>query len=288
MLSTNPETVEAASPAAHPQPNFRGRWWLRIALFVLHIVIVLGAGVLFIPDQHAFEFGYSYGFVLLCSSIFLWCLLFLAQTRRGIFVFCGLILGQAGLVVLVGLQFQATDRVLQSFWEELTVKRAEWTKKMEPYRMDALFDMASGRRELSFTELQELQSRARDGRTKLGELKSDTERFTADEERRLAAVDSRAARDFRLGVESSRQVSDEQIKLIQVGLTESEQLVLFLIDRYGQYAQTSKGLKFKKDEDSQYFRNQLNAIASSQERLASINHRVELEYERLRQPVESR
>lgn len=288
MLSTNPETVEAASPAAPPQANFRGWWWLRIVLFVLHNVIVLGSGVLFIPDQHAFEFGYSYGSVLLCSSIFLWCLLFLAQTRRGIFVFCGLILGQAGLVVLVGMQFQATDRVLQSFGEELTVKRAEWAKKMESYRMDALFDMTSGRRELSFTELQELQTRARDGRTKLGELKSDAERFTADAERRLAAVDSRAGRDFRRGVESSRQVSDEQFKLIQESLTESEQLVVFLIDRYGQYAQTSKGLKFKKDKDAQYFSNQLNAIASSQERIASINHRVELEYERLRQPVESR
>jgi len=283
MLSTNPESVEAASLAAPPQPNFRGRWWLRIALFVLHIIILLGAGILFVPDQHAFEFGYTYGDVLIFCSIFLWCLLFLAQTRRGIFVFCGLILGQAGLVVMLGLQFQATDRVLQSFGEELTVKRSEWAKKMEPYRMDALFDMTSGRRELSFTELQELRSRARSGGTKLSELKSDIERSTADQERRLAAVDSRAARNFRLGVESSRQVSDEQMKLLQQSLTESEQLVVFLIDRYGQYAQTSKGLKFKKDEDAQNFNNQLNAIASSQERLASINHRVELEYEKLPQ-----
>jgi hypothetical protein len=275
MLSTNPESEEAASPAAPLQPNFRGRWWLRIALFVLHIAILLGAGVLFVPDQHAFEFGYSYGAVLFFSSIFLWFMLLVAQTRRGIFIFCGLILGQAGLVVLVGLQFQATDRVLQSFEEELTVKRAEWAKTMEPYRMDALFDMTSGRRELSYAELQELQRRAREGGTKLGELKSYMERSTADHERRLAAVDSRAARNFRLGVESSRQVSDEQMKLLQESRTESEQLVVFLIDRYGQYAQTSKGLKFKKDEDARYFSNQLNAIASSQERLASINHRVE-------------
>jgi len=286
MLSANPETVEAASPATPPQPNFRGRWWIRIALFVLHIAIVLGAGVLFTPDQYAFQFGYLYGSVLLYSSIFLWCLLFFAQTRRGIFVFCGLVLVQAGLVVLVGLQFQATDRVLQSFDGELAAKRAEWAKKMEPYRMDALFDMTSGKRELSITELQELHSRARHGRTKLGELKSDIERFTADEERRLAAVNSWAAHDFRLGAENSRQVTDEQMKLLQDFLTESEQLVVFLIDRYGQYAQTSKGLKFKKAEDAQYFSNQSKAIASSQERLASINHRVEQEYERLRQPVD--
>jgi hypothetical protein len=280
MLPTNPESIEAASPAASPQPNFRGRWWLRVVLLVLHIALVLGAAVSFIPGQDAFQFGYTYGSVVLCSCIFLWCVLFFAQTRRGMFAFCGLVLGQAGLVVLVGLHFQATDRVLQSFGEQLTAKRAEWTKKMEPYRMDSLFDMTSGKRELSFTELQELQSRARGGRAKLAELKSDIERFTADEERRLAAVDSRAARDFRHGVESSQQVSDEQMKLMQDCLTESEQLVVFLIDRYGQYVQTSKGLKFKKDEDGQYFTSQLNAITRSQERLASINHRVEQDYGR--------
>ena len=183
-------------------------------------------------------------------------------------------MGQAGSVALVVLHLRAEDRVLQSFAEELTVKRAEWATKMEPYRMAALFDMTSGKRELSLTELQELQTRARDGRAKLGELKSDTERFTADEERRLAAVSSRAAHDFRLGVESSRQVSDEQMKLIQDCLTKSEQLVVFLIDRYGQNSQTPEGLKFKKAEDAQYFSDRLNAIASSQERLASIRHRV--------------
>lgn len=287
MLSTKPETVETANLSAPHQPNVRGRWIMRIVLLILHIVVVLGAASL-TPDGYYFQLGeYTFG-VVIFGSVLLWLLLFLAKTRRGIVLFCGLVLGQAGFVALVGLHLRAEDRALQSFGEELTVKRAECAKKMEPYRMDALFDMTSGRRKLSFMELQELQSRARDGRTKLGELKSDAERFTAGEERRLAAVDSRAGRDFRLGVESSRQVSDEQFKLIQESLTESEQLVVFLIDRYGQYAETSKGLKFKTDKDAQYFSNQLNTIASSQERLASINHRVELEYERLRQPVESR
>lgn len=280
MLPITPESMEAPSPAGSPHPNFRVRWWLRVVLFVLHIALVLGAAVSFIPGQDAFMFGYTYGSVLLCSFIFLWFVLFFVQTRRGMFTFCGLVLGQAGLVVLVGLHFQTTDRVLQSFGEQVTAKRAEWTKKMEPYRMDSLFDMTSGKRELSFTELQELQSRASGGRAKLTELKSDIERLMADEERRLAAVDSRAARDFRHGVESSQQVCDEQMKLMQDGFTESEQLVVFLIDRYGQYVQTSKGLKFKKDEDGQYFTNQLNAIAKSQERLASINHRVEQDYGR--------
>jgi len=240
----NLETVEAASPATPPQPNFRGRWWIRIALFVVHIVIVLGALFFFLPAQYAYQFGYSYGSILIFGSIFLWGLLFVAQTRRGIFVFCGLVLAQAALFVLVGLQFQASDRAWQSLRPELekdvTAKRAEWAKMAEPYRMDALFDMTSGRRELSLTELQELQRRARDGRKKFGELRSDMERFTADQERRIAAVDSQAAREFRLGVESTRQVSDEQMKLIQDSLTEREQLVVFLIDRYGRMLRHQK------------------------------------------------
>src|SRR5215469_13827219 len=267
----NLETVEAANPNTPPQPNVRVRWWLRVALFVVHIVIVLGASFFFTPAQYAFQVGYSYGQILLYSSIVLWGLLFCAQTRRGIFVFCGLVLIQAGFVALVGLQFQATDRVLQSFGEELTVKRAEGTKKMEQYRIDALFDMTSGKRELSFTELQELQSRARDGRTKLGELKSELDRLMDDEERRIAAVNSTEAHNFRLGVESSRQVSDEEMKLMQDYFTDSEQLAGFLIDRHGQYAQTSRGLKFTKDEDVEYFNNQLNAIARLQKQLASNN-----------------
>ena len=154
--------------------------------------------------------------------------------------------------------------------------------------MDALFDMISGKRPLSLTELQELQNRARDGRVKLSELKSDMERLAADEERQLKAVDSGSARDFRRGVESSRNVSDEQMKLIKDIFTESEQLAAFLIDRYGEYAQTSEGLRFKKDEDAQYFANQRNTIVSAQKRLAAINHRVEQEYERLQQPVPCR
>jgi hypothetical protein len=282
MQSPNPEITEEGAFGAPVQSTFRVPWWIRIALFILHIVTVFGAASL-TPEGYFFELGEYTGTLLIFGSIPLWWLLFSAKTRRGIFLFCVFVLAQAGMVALVGLHFRAEDRMLQPIVAEISAKRREWVGAMEPFRMDALFEMTSGKRELSLTELQELQSRARDGGTKLGELKSDIERFTADQERRLAAVDSRAARDFHLGVESSRQVSDEQMKLLQESLTKSEQLVVFLIDRYGQYAQTSKGLKFKKYEDALDFNNQLNAIASSQERLASINHRVELEYEKLPQ-----
>jgi len=269
MLSTNPETVEAASPGTPAQPNFRGRWWIRIALFVLHIA-VLGAGFLFTPAQYAFDFGYSYGSVLVLSSIFLWCLLIVAQTRRGIFVFCGLVLVQAGLVALVGLQFRAEDRVLQSIGEGITIKRSEWASQLQQFRMDPLSEMTLGKRKLSITQLQELKVRARDGKAQVDIVEADVIRSRAEMERRISAVSARAADNFRRGVESSRPLYAKEMELTRDYFTECEQLAGFLIDREGQYSQTPKGLRFKKAEDVQRFNDQINAIALLQKQLASL------------------
>jgi hypothetical protein len=268
MQSADPEIVMAGDLHAAPQPNFQGRWWIRFALLVLHIVIV-GAATSLIPGEHAFEFGASTGPVLLIiCSIFLWVLLFCAQTRRGILLFCSLLLIQAGCIALVGLNFRAEDRVLRQVVEELDVKKREWASRMEPFRMDALFEITSGKRQLSTRQLQEFQTRAQEGRAKVDELGADIIRLTADAERRIAAVSSRSARNFRLGVESTRPVVEEQQRLMKDYFTENEQLAGFLIDRYGEYAQTSQGLKFKRNEDAQYFDNRLKAIARLQEQFA--------------------
>jgi hypothetical protein len=267
MQSSDPEIVAAGDSPAAPQPNFQGRWWIRVALLVLHIAIV-GAATSLTPGEHAFEFGASTGPVLLISSIFLWVLLFAATTRRGIFLFCILALVQAGFMALVGLHFQAEDRVLRPIMEEFAAKRYEWASQMEPFRMDALFEMTSGKRQLSTRQLQELQSRAQDGKAKVGELEADLLRSTADAERRIAAVSSREARNFRLGVESTRPVVEQQLRLMKDYFTETGQLAGFLIDRYGEYAQTSQGLKFNRPEDAQSLNNRLNSIAHLQEQVA--------------------
>jgi len=267
MQSSDPEIMMAGDFLAAPQPNLQGRWWIRVALLVLHVAIV-GAATSLTPGEHALEFGASTGPVLLISSIFLWVLLFCARTRRGILLFCSLLLIQAGCIALVGLNFRAEDRVLRQIMEELDLKKREWASQMEPFRMDALFEMTSGKRQLSTRQLQELQRRAQDGKTKVGDLEADMLRSTADAGRRLAAVSSRAARNFRLGVESTRPVVEEQLRLLKDYFTESEQLAGFLIDRYGEYAQTSQGLKFNRNEDAQSFNNRLNSIARLQEQFA--------------------
>jgi hypothetical protein len=272
MLSTNPETVEAANPATPPQPNFRVRWWLRTALFTLQIAILLVAGLSCVPDQHAFQFGYSYGFVLICSSIFLWCLLVFTQTRRGIFVFCGLVLVQAGLVVLVGLQSQARDRALDPILEEFTKKQYELASQLGQFRLDPLFEMTSGKRQLSITQLQELRVRARDGQAQVDIVKADMIRSRADFEHRVSAVSAREARNFRLGYETSAPVFDKAMDELKAYFTECEELLAFLIDRQGQYSQTPDGLKFKRAEDAQFFNNHARAIALLGKEIAALEH----------------
>ena len=54
----------------------------------------------------------------------------------------------------------------------------------------------------------------------------------------------------------------------------SEQLVGFLIDRHGQYSQTTEGLRFRKAEDVQSFNDQIKAISLLQKQIASVEHRL--------------
>src|SRR6266446_4531735 len=145
--------------AVAPAPDFRGRWWIRIALFMLHIAILVAAMSL-TPPGYFFELGAFTGSILLFSSILLWWLLCSAKTRRGILLYCILALVQAGFMALVGLHFQAEDTALRPILSEFAMKRIEWASQMEQFRMDTLFEMTSGKRQLSVEELRELQTRA--------------------------------------------------------------------------------------------------------------------------------
>jgi hypothetical protein len=273
MQPLDPEIAVEGALAGAPGPNVRVSWWTRIVLFILHIVAVFGAASL-TPEGHFFELGEYTGALLIFGSITLWWFLFSSKTRRGIFLSCVFVVAQAGTVALVGLHFRAEDRMLKPIGDELSAKRREWVAEMEPFRMDALFEMTSGKRELSLTELQELQNRAKNGQIKLGEVESDMVRTRADAERRIATVNSRAAHNFHLGVESTRQLYDEEIKTTRDYLAYSEQLAGFLFNRRGQYAQTSRGPIFKKAEDQQSFDDQLHSIAILQDHLSSLSHRI--------------
>src|SRR5262249_55451074 len=147
-------------------PTLWTKLGIRVALFVLHIVVLVAAMSL-TPSGYFFQLGHYTGTILLLSSILLWGLLFSSKTGRGILLYCILALVQAGAMALVGLHFQDEDRVLQSVMSELAAKQTQWASQMEPLRMDPLFEMTSGKRQLTVEELRELQIRSRAAKQKL-------------------------------------------------------------------------------------------------------------------------
>jgi hypothetical protein len=273
MLPTNPEQVNAADPTTVPVPDFRRHWVERITLLILHIVALIAAGSL-TPAGYYFRLGEYTGSLVIIGCFILWWLLFAAKTRRGIALFCSLALGQAGFVALVGLHLQAEDRTGKSIGEEVAAKRLEWASQLNLSRMDPLFEMTSGKRNLNITELRELKIRARDGEAQVDLVGSDVIRSRADMERRLSAVSARAAQDFRLGVERNKQPYEQEMRLVKEYFTECENLVVFLIDRKGQYSQTSKGLRFNRAEDVQLFNDRIDAITLLRKQLASFQHQL--------------
>jgi uncharacterized membrane protein len=273
MLPTNPEQVNAADPTTVPVPDFRRHWVERITLLILHIVALIAAGSL-TPAGYYFRLGEYTGSLVIIGCFILWWLLFAAKTRRGIALFCSLALGQAGFVALVGLHWQAEDRTSKSMGEEIAAKRLEWASQLNLPRMDPLFEITSGRRNLNIEELQELKIRARDGEAQVDLIESDVIQSRADMERRLSAVSAGAARDFRLGVESNKQLYDQEMRLVKEYFTECENLVAFLIDRQGQYSQTSQGLRFNKAGDVQLFNGKIDVIALLRKQLASLQHQL--------------
>ena len=253
-----------------PHRNLRGR---RFALFGLHIATLVAAMSL-TPAGYFFQLGEYTGYILLFGCPALWLLLFSAQERWGIILFCILALGQTSFVGLVALQLRSEDRVLQSVIQEQARMRDDWASQMQQFRMDSLFEMTSGKRQLSITELRELQIRARSGKEKLAQLHSDLVRTIADMERRIAATSSEEADNFRHGVETSQPITDEQMKHLQDYFTGIEQLTGFLIDRQGQYLQTSKGVVFKTEKDDRTFDEQVDAINKQRDAIARFDELI--------------
>jgi len=269
MLSTSSQTVEAADSATPPRQNSRVRWFVRIGLFLVHIGSLAGAASL-TPGEYAFQFGFDAGSIVLVSTMFLWILLWAARTRGLLALFCALALAQVGCVALLGLHFQAEDRALRPMMEAFKTKRAEWTSRLERFQLDALFEMSSGKRQLSITDLQELRTQAQDGQAEVDQVKADVIRSRSDTERHISAVSPRAARSFRQGVETTGPLYEKEMDLLKEHYAECEQMLTFLIARQGQFSQTSEGLRFKKAEDAETFDQQIGTIERTQKELASV------------------
>jgi hypothetical protein len=251
-----------------------GGAWIRIVLVVLHVAM-LAAAIALTPAGYFFELGYYVGTVLLFGSIFLWFLLYSLNTRRGVLVFCALALTQAGLIAFIGMRFRTENRAVQKIMAEAIQQRKEWETQMRPFSMDPLFEMCSGKRQLSSEELQELHTRARAAETKLNDLESAEIHWVAEIEIRVAAVSPGAARDFRAGVDSSQPESNKIMKLTRDYFTEIEWLTEFLIQRQRRYRVTSQGLVFDRAEDAKAFNEKIDAVARLQEQLNECTRKAE-------------
>jgi hypothetical protein len=256
-----------------PFPDAWGRPWIRIVLLVLHIAM-LAAAIVLMPAGYFFELGYYVGTVLLFGSIFLWFFLYSLNTRRGVLVFPAVALAQTSLIAFIGIRFRTENKALQQIMTETIQQRKEWETQMRPFSMDPLFEMCSGKRQLSSEELQELHTRARAAGTKVNDLESAEIRWIAETESRLAAVSPGAARDFQRGVDSSQTESNKIMKVTRDYFIETEQLTGFLIERQRRYHATSEGLVFDRAEDTQAFNEEINTIARLQEQLNASNRRA--------------
>ena len=143
---------------------------------------------------------------------------------------------------------------------------------MGQFHVDPLFEMISGKRQLSVEQLRELQTQAQGGRANLTEVHSEVILSVDDAQRRIAGVSSVGARDFRAGFDSTR--FEEQVKLTQDYFAETDQLIEFLIDRQGQYSQTPSGLVFKRDVDAEAFNKQVDGINHLREQANSLLHSI--------------
>jgi hypothetical protein len=146
---------------------------------------------------------------------------------------------------------------------------------MEPFSMEPLFEMCSGKRPLTREELQQLRTRARAAETKVNEMESAQMRWIAETESRLTAVSPGAARDFQRGVESSQTESNKIMKVTRDYFAETEQLTGFLIERQRRYRATSEGPVFDRAEDTQAFNEKIDTIARPQDQLNASNRKAE-------------
>ncbi len=264
-------------PLDSPVVSFPDSWSrarIRIVLLVLHIA-VLAAAIALTPAGYFFELGYYVGSVLLFGSLLLWFLLYSVRTRRGILAFCALAVAQAGFIAFIAMRFRSENRAIELIMAEAMQRRKEWETQMRPFSMDPLFEMSSGKRQLSSEELHELLTRARAAETKANELESAAIRWIAETEIRLAAVSPGGARDFRAGVDSSQPESNKIMKLTRDYFTEIERLTEFLIERQRRYRVTSQGLVFDRAEDAKAFNEKIDAVARLQEQLNDCNRKAE-------------
>lgn len=198
-------------------------------------------------------------------------------------IFAGVAIAQLAFITFVGLHFRSEDKALQAVMADAVRLRQQDAAAIAPFAMDPLFEMCSGTRPLNLQELAELRSRAQRGRAKLQELDSVHKQWLEEMETRLRSVGPAVAREFREGVASTQNESDEMMRISQNFFIQAEQLASFLIDHQHQYHATSAGLVFNKSEDQQTFNHQIDSISQLQAQFQAYAQKAEQRFQQVQQ-----
>jgi hypothetical protein len=264
--SSWPANCSSDSAPAQLSSGAWGHWWVRALLFVFHLALLVEAASL-TPEDYFVRLGAAAGGLILIGTPFLWFLLWFARTRMLVLLFCGFVLGQTGITALVALTFRAEAEVMQQVSTEGAQRQKEAAAQIADLHLDRVFKMLKPENGLHPEDLPDLQARARFAQVKLRELQATHETWLKDAEKRIAAVNTRAAINFRRGVESSRERSEQIQKVTQDYYTGIDRLVTLLIDRQGSYRITSSGLMFNRGQDADMFNQILDSLKAMEERI---------------------
>jgi len=190
-------------------------------------------------------------------------------------LFCALAVAQSGFVLSVVLQFRQEDKLLRQIELETVQKRKEWAARMGKFAVDPLFQMCKGKRTLSDEEMQELGRRAKNAQEEMQSQLTEMIQWDDQAESRIGAVSPSGARQFRLGVQSTKSESNESVQLGQEYYSQIEKLIAFLIEQKGAYRVTREGLVFSRNKDVETFNDMNEKIVQAAKRLTALTQKLE-------------
>ncbi len=266
--------MEGSSSAASGPPDSEATqlsgpwsvWWIRVLLFIAHLTLLVAAASL-TPAGYFFQLGEITGSVMVVGALFLWLLLWFARRRGIVLLFCGLVLAQTGFIAFVATQFRTEDRLVRELAAENAQRQNLWETQMANFHLNRVFEMLTPGNEFHPEELPELLQSARAANIANREQWAQTEAWANDGEKRLAAVNLRAAAEFRQGFESKRARNERVQELNRDYLTGIEKLVTLLIDKQGRFHSTKAGLAFDAQQDEDVYNEELNGLNAIQAKI---------------------
>lgn len=249
---------------ARPVSGAWGSWWIRALLFIAHLALLVAAASL-TPAGYFFQLGAVTGSVIVVGTLFLWLLLWFATQRRTVLLFCVLVLAQTGFTAFVAMHFRAEDRVVREIVAEKAQRQNAWETQMANLHLDRVFEMLTPGNEFHPEELPGLLEHARAANVTDREQWAQMEAWANEAEKRLAAVNLRAAADFRQGFENVRARNERVQELNREYSTGIERLVTLLIDKQGHYHFTQTGPAFDRQQDADAYNQVLHSLNAMKE-----------------------